>query len=155
MTASEDRTLQTVCASSRPKSSLWCSSLISKGVLIIRGWRKGNVGESNAHRAENGSLLSLLLTCSYVSPLTKERVKFTRCLPKCQKSKRHLTAKCNFFGSAATVCTHPSHRMRSTSTECRMVFVKSYWQMKVKCREPTVLMSACLLISLEPLTGGR
>lgn len=89
MTVSEERTLQTVHAYSRPNSSLKCSILIFRRVLIARGWGEGNVGESNskAHRAENGSLQSLLPTWrpQAYSP-AKERAKFTRTLPNCKKT---------------------------------------------------------------------
>lgn len=88
MTVSEERTLQTVHAYSRPNSSPKCSILIFGGVLIARGWGEGNVGESNsnAHRAENGSLQSLLPTWPQAYSPAKERAKFTRTLPKCKKN---------------------------------------------------------------------
>lgn len=158
MTVSEERTLQTVHAYSRPNSSLKCSILIFRRVLIARGWGEGNVGESNskAHRAENGSLQSLLPTWrpQAYSP-AKERAKFTRTLPNCKKNISHLTAKCyNFFGSASPNFAHCSYK-HCASAEHRMGSVDSCWQTQVGCRESTALMSACPLISLVLLTGGR
>lgn len=135
MTVSEERTLQTVHAYSRPNSSLKCSILIFGRVLIARGWGEGNVGESNsnAHRAENGSLQSLLpiWRLQAYSP-AKERAKFTRNLPNCKKTVSHLTAKCyNFFAQQAqtvlTVLTNNTVLLLSTEWDLSTPVGKHKW----------------------------